>query len=98
MSKEFIIVLCVVGYIVIGAITAFIAGLIDDGNDDFMACGIFWPFVLVGVIIGGAGWLVFVGPYVLAKKLTQPKSVYDDNADFSVNSIEEYYEEVKDND
>lgn len=74
-------VLIAFGYIVIGAITAYICGRIDDGNEDTIAMGIFWPFVLVFLIIVGFGWLCFVAPFRLGQKHYKSKiyTISDDD-------------------
>lgn len=53
-----LIVSGIIVYILIGMLVSFIAGLVDDGNEDLMAIGVLW---------------IFVAPFKLGAKISKPK-------------------------
>lgn len=84
-------------YILIGIVVSFIAGLFDDGNEDFIAIGALWIFALPMIALMGILWL-FVAPFKLGAKLSKPKISDEmfimDNPDWmTLNELKEYYKE-----
>ena len=67
LPKPVLISSCVVIYILIGMLVSFIAGLFDDGNEDFIAIGALWIFVLPLAALLGVFW-IFVAPYKAGRK------------------------------
>lgn len=72
LTKPVLIVSCIVIYILIGILVSFIAGLFDDGNEDLIAIGAVWIFVLPMVALVGVLW-VFIAPFKLGAKMSKPK-------------------------
>lgn len=72
LPKPVLIGSCIVIYILIGMLVSFIAGLFDDGNEDFFAIGALWIFVLPMAALMGVLW-IFVAPFKLGAKISKPK-------------------------
>ena len=72
LPKPVLIVSCVVIYILIGMIVSFIAGIFDDGNEDLIAVGALWIFVIPFTAILGVLW-IFVAPFKLGAKISKPR-------------------------
>ena len=67
-----LIVSGIIVYILIGMLVSFIAGLVDDGNEDLMAIGVLWIFVIPLIALIGVLW-IFVAPFKLGAKISKPK-------------------------
>jgi len=63
---------CVVIYILIGMVVSFIAGLLDDGNGDFIAIGALWIFALPIAVLIGISW-IFIAPFKFGVKISKPR-------------------------
>lgn len=72
LPKPVLIGSCTVIYILIGMLVSFIAGLIDDGNEDLIAIGALWIFVLPLAALLGVLW-IFIAPFKLGAKISKPK-------------------------
>lgn len=98
LPKPVLIASCVVIYILIGMVVSFIAGLFDDGNEDFIAIGVFWIFMIPLAAIFGVLWL-FVAPFKLGAKISKP-NVSDmppiSNDWLADSELRDYYEEEED--
>lgn len=92
LPKPVLIVSCVAIYILIGMLVSFIAGLIDDGNEDLIAIGALWIFALPLAALMGVLWL-FVAPFRLGAKISKPK--VSDIPPITDDELGDYYEEVK---
>lgn len=90
LPKPVLIVSCVVIYILIGMLVSFIAGLIDDGNEDLIAIGALWIFVLPMAALLGVLW-IFVAPFKLGAKISKPK--VSDIPPITDDELGHYYEE-----
>jgi len=86
---------CVILYILIGMVVSFIAGLLDDGNGDFIAIGALWIFALPIAVLIGVSW-IFIAPFKFGAKISKPRVsdmplITDDWA--ADNKLGEYYED-----
>lgn len=89
LPKPVLIGSCIVIYILIGMLVSFVAGLIDDGNEDLIAIGALWILALPLVALLGVLW-VFVAPFKLGAKISKPKV-----SDMPPITDDDYYEERK---
>ena len=99
LPKPVLIASCVVIYILIGMLVSFIAGLFDDGNEDLIAIGALWIFVLPLAALMGVLW-IFVAPFKLGAKISKPKvsDIPPITEDWmTANELRDYYEEEDDN-
>lgn len=95
LPKPVLIGSCIVIYILIGMLVSFIAGLFDDGNEDFIAIGALWIFVLPLAALLGVLW-IFVAPFKLGAKISKPKvsDIPPITEDWmTVNELRDYYKE-----
>ena len=67
-----LIVSGIIIYILIGMLVSFIAGLVDDGNEDLISIGIFWIFVIPLIVLFGV-MQIFIVPFKLGAKISRPK-------------------------
>lgn len=88
---------CIVIYILIGMVVSFIAGLLDDGNEDLIAIGALWIFALPIAALAGVCW-IFIAPFKFGAKISKPK-VSDmtpiSNDWITDDNLKDYFEEEK---
>lgn len=80
-------------------LVSFIAGLFDDGNEDFIAIGALWIFVLPLAALMGVLW-IFVVPFKFGAKISKPKvsDIPPITVDWmTANELRDYYEEEEEN-
>jgi hypothetical protein len=98
LPKPVLIASCAVIYILIGMLVSFVAGLFDDGSEDFIVIGALWIFVLPMAAVIGVLW-IFDASFKLGAKISKPK-VSDippiDDEWMTVDEIRDYYEEEND--
>lgn len=90
-----LIVSGVIIYILIGVLVSFIAGLFDDGNEDLIAIGMLWIFVIPLLAVIGVCW-IFVAPFKLGAKINKPKATDEEDYYDDDRRVNELYREAED--
>lgn len=67
LPTHVIVIGIIVIYVIIGVIVSYIAGRLDDGNNELMALGILWPLVIPVIAVMGVLW-IFCLPFKAGQK------------------------------
>ena len=80
LPTHVVVIGIIVIYVIIGVIVSYIAGCLDDGNNELMALGILWPFVIPLIAVLGVLW-IFCLPFKVGQKHHRARNLTDEETE-----------------